>query len=90
MKEFKHWTTWQTKGFQYDWDGVAFEMEVFKEDVTLDELNEGATYDNDLLTIREELIPDYQQVRIAGLPTGSSVKIGREMYRIIMDRIFNL
>ena len=90
MKEFEHYTTWQTKGFKYDWDGVQFEMEGFKENVTLDELNEGATFDNDLLTIREELIPDYHQVRVAGLPKGSGVKIGEEVYRVIFDRIFNV
>ena len=63
-------------------------MTGFKENVTLDELNEGATFDDDILTIQEGLIPDVQKVRIDGLPSTTNVAIGDTVYTLIVDRLF--
>ena len=68
----------------YNFDGVSFTMEGFKTNVTLDELNEGATYDDEVLTVDPSLIPDVADVRIDGLPSGMGrVVIGTQAYSLL-------
>ena len=74
--------------------GTGCPMEGFRDDVTLDELNGGATFDDDVLSVDPALIPNYgdedyyESIYIAGLPSGTHVCIGDDVFRIVLDRIF--
>ena len=83
FRKIKNW-------FVYDSDGVAFEMTGFRDGVTLNELDEKATYQNGVLAIAEDLIPDSTDVRITGLPETDKVKVGDVLFDIVLDRIIVL
>ena len=88
MEDFKKWSKWQTDGFIHDC-GVRFLMEGFRDNVTIDELNEFAVWneDDNTLDVREDLIPDVSKVHISGFPKDAKVKIGDITYKVVLDRI---
>ena len=64
----------------YNWDNVSFFFKGFAENVTLDQLNMGATLDNGIRKIDEGLVPSIQDVRINGLDEGTTVIVGGVSY----------
>ena len=70
-------------GFSYDFDGKSFTVSGgLVDDLTVDDLNEKATFDGEKLSLEDGIVSDLNSVHVQGLAENSTVNVEGEVFTL--------